>query len=674
MTDKAARVVFTPSGRRGSFAPGTPVLEAAQSLGVDVDTVCGGRGLCGRCQVTCSEGEFAKHQIVSSADNLTAFSEVESHFNERRKLKPLAPGRRLSCQARIQGDLVIDVPPESQVHRQVVRKDAEYRDITLDTGVHLHFVEVREASLDEPGGDVQRLLEALETAWGLEGLVFDTEILPDIQSALRKGDWSVTVAVHKNRDVIAVWPGIKPFAFGLAIDIGSTTIAAHLCNLTSGEVVATGGIMNPQIRFGEDLMSRVSYVMMHPEGAAEMTQAVRAGINDLIVEVAAEAGIDTGDIVELTVAGNPIMHHLFLGISPVELGSAPFALATDAAVNLWAPELDIDVNKGARVYVLPCIAGHVGADAAAMILAEEPHLRDEISLVVDVGTNAEIVLGSKERLLACSSPTGPAFEGAQISCGQRAAPGAIERVRIDAQTLDVRFRVIGCELWSDDEGFAASTEGFGITGICGSGIIEAVAEMYLAGIVTADGVIDGSLAKRSNRLLADDRTFTFLLHHGKQRIVVTQNDVRQIQLAKAALYAGVKLLLDRAGIDTVDRIRLAGAFGSHIDPKHAMVLGLVPDCDLDKVASAGNAAGTGARIALLNVGARREIEDVVRRVEKIETAVEPKFQEYFVDAMAIPNKTDEFPRLFATVTRPEAKSVAAGQTGRRRRRRASRNA
>ena len=674
MTDKAARVVFTPSGRRGSFAPGTPVLEAAQSLGVDVDTVCGGRGLCGRCQVTCSEGEFAKHQIVSSADNLTAFSEVESHFNERRKLKPLAPGRRLSCQARIQGDLVIDVPPESQVHRQVVRKDAEYRDITLDTGVHLHFVEVREASLDEPGGDVQRLLEALETAWGLEGLVFDTEILPDIQSALRKGDWSVTVAVHKNRDVIAVWPGIKPFAFGLAIDIGSTTIAAHLCNLTSGEVVATGGIMNPQIRFGEDLMSRVSYVMMHPEGAAEMTQAVRAGINDLIVEVAAEAGIDTGDIVEPTVAGNPIMHHLFLGISPVELGSAPFALATDAAVNLWAPELDIDVNKGARVYVLPCIAGHVGADAAAMILAEEPHLRDEISLVVDVGTNAEIVLGSKERLLACSSPTGPAFEGAQISCGQRAAPGAIERVRIDAQTLDVRFRVIGSELWSDDEGFAASTEGFGITGICGSGIIEAVAEMYLAGIVTADGVIDGSLAKRSNRLLADDRTFTFLLHHGKQRIVVTQNDVRQIQLAKAALYAGVKLLLDRAGIDTVDRIRLAGAFGSHIDPKHAMVLGLVPDCDLDKVASAGNAAGTGARIALLNVGARREIEDVVRRVEKIETAVEPKFQEYFVDAMAIPNKTDEFPRLFATVTRPEAKSVAAGQTGRRRRRRASRNA
>ena len=669
MTDKKAWIVFTPSGRRGSFALGTPVLEAAQSLGVDVDTVCGGRGLCGRCQVTCSEGEFTKHQIRSSGDNLTPFGEVETRYNDRRKLKPLAPGRRLSCQARIQGDLVIDVPPESQVHRQVVRKDADHRDITLDTGVHLYFVEVREANMDEPSGDVQRLLEALASSWGLENLVFDTEILPDIQAALREGKWAVTVAVHNQRDVIAVWPGIKPDAYGLAIDIGSTTVAAHLCNLTSGEVVATGGIMNPQIRFGEDLMSRVSYVMMHPEGAEEMTAAVRAGINDLIAEVAGEAGIETTDIVELTVAGNPIMHHLFLGISPVELGSAPFALATDEAINFWAPELDLDVNKGARVYVLPCIAGHVGADAAAMILAEEPHLHDEISLVVDVGTNAEIVLGNKDRLLACSSPTGPAFEGAQISCGQRAAPGAIERVRIDPESLDVRFRVIGSELWSDDPGFDESIESFGITGICGSGIIEAVAEMYLAGVITEDGVVDGSLAERSDRIIADDRTFSFLLHDGKQRIVVTQNDVRQIQLAKAALYAGVKLLLDRAGIDKVDRIRLAGAFGSHIDPKHAMVLGLVPDCDLDKVASAGNAAGTGARIALLNVGARREIEEVVREVEKIETAVEPKFQDYFVDAMAIPNKTDEFPRLFAAVQRPALRTAEPQQTGRRRRRR-----
>ena len=669
MADKEARIVFTPSGKRGSFVLGTPVLEAARSLGVDVDSVCGGRGLCGRCQVECSAGEFSKHQITSREEHLSPIGEVETSYSKRRKLKPLAEGRRLSCQAQILGDLVIDVPPESQMHRQVVRKAAEHRDITLDTGVHLYYVEVQEADMHEPGGDVQRLLQALESSWELGDLTFDTEILPDIQGALRKGNWTVTVAVYDNQHVIAVWPGFKGDGYGLAIDIGSTTIAAHLCNLTSGEVVATGGIMNPQIRFGEDLMSRVSYVMMHPEGADELTESVRAGINDLIREVAGEAGIDVEDIVEITIAGNPIMHHLFLGISPVELGTAPFALATDEALNLWAPELNIEVNKGARIYVLPCIAGHVGADAAAMILAEEPHLLDEVSLVVDVGTNAEIVLGNKDRLFACSSPTGPAFEGAQISCGQRAAPGAIERVRIDAESLDVKFSVIGSDLWSDDPGFEDSIEAFGVTGICGSGIIEVVAEMYLAGVITEDGVVDGSMAKRSDRLIKDGRTFSFLLHDGPQRIVVTQNDVRQIQLAKAALYAGVKLLLDKAGIEKVDRIRLAGAFGSHIDPRYAMVLGLIPDCDLDNVASAGNAAGTGARIALLNVGARREIEKVVRDVEKIETAIEPKFQEYFVDAMAIPNKTDEFPLLFANIAKPAAKSTEAGESGRRRRRR-----
>jgi len=669
MSNKEAKIVFTPSGRRGTFPLGTAVLDAARSLGVDVDSVCGGRGLCGRCQVTCAEGEFAKHAITSRADHLSPTGEVETRFSERRKLKPLAAGRRLSCQAKIQGDLVIDVPPESQMHRQVVRKHAEHRDITLDTGVHLYYVEVQEADLYEPSGDVQRLLSALDSAWELQNLGIDVAILPEIQVALRKGKWCVTVAVHDQSRIIAIWPDFKRDGYGLAIDIGSTTIAAHLCNLTSGEVVATGGIMNPQIRFGEDLMSRVSYVMMYPEGMVELTETVRGGINSLIQDVAREGEIEPNDIVEVTIAGNPIMHHLFLGISPVELGSAPFALATDAALNLAARELDLQINKGARVYVLPCIAGHVGADAAGMILAEEPYLLDEISLVIDVGTNAEIVLGNRERLLACSSPTGPAFEGAQISCGQRAAPGAIERVRIDADTLEARFSVIGSELWSDDPGFEEAIEAFGVTGICGSGIIEAVAEMYLSGVISEDGVVDGSLADRSDRIIPEDRTFSFLLYDGKQRIVVTQNDVRQIQLAKAALYAGVKLLLDHAGISAVDRIRLAGAFGSLIDTKYAMVLGLIPDCDLDRVESAGNAAGTGARIALLNVAARREIETVVRRIEKIETVVEPKFQEYFVDAMAIPNKSDKFPLLFAKVQKPLPKSGGNGDTSRRRRRR-----
>jgi len=671
MSASDAKIVFLPSGRRGRFPLGTPVLSAARSLGVDVDSVCGGRALCGRCQVLCTEGTFDKHEIVSRAENLSPFSETERRYGERRR-KPLAAGRRLSCQAKLQGDVVIDVPPESQVHRQVVRKDAEHRDITLDTSVHLYFVEVRAADMHEQKGDVQRIADALESEWDLTGLACDLAVLPLLQTVLRQENWHVTVAIRNSEEIVAVWPGFKRDVYGIALDIGSTTIAAHLCNLTSGEVVQSGGIMNPQIRFGEDLMSRVSYVMMHPEeGSAGMTRVVREGINELIASTAAAAGIEPEEILDIAVAGNPIMHHLFLGLNPVELGGAPFALVTDAALNLKARDLELRVNAGASVYVLPCIAGHVGADSAGVILSEEPYLQDEMMLLVDVGTNAEIVLGNRERLLACSSPTGPAFEGAQISSGQRAAPGAIERVRIDPATLEPRVRVIGSDAWSDEEEFGAASQEFGVNGICGSGIIEVVAEMYLAGILTEDGVIDGSLADKSERIIADGRTWSYVLHDGEQKITVTQNDVRQIQLAKGALYAGIKLLMDKAGVASVDKIRLAGAFGSHIGSLHAMTLGLIPDCKLDQVGSAGNAAGTGARIALLNVAARREIESVVRSIQKIETAIEPKFQDYFVGAMAFPHKSDDFPELFKVVTRPTAKKVAgdSATTGKRRRKR-----
>ena len=358
-----------------------------------------------------------------------------------------------------------------------------------------------------------------------------------------------------------VWPGFRDRLFGVAIDVGSTTIAAHLCDLMSGEVLASSGVMNPQIRFGEDLMSRVSYAMLNPEGAGQMTGAVRRAVNDLISDTASRAEVDTGAILELTLVGNPVMHHLLLGLDPTPLGVAPFALATDQAVDIPASELAIELHPCARAYLLPCIAGHVGADTAGVMLAETPWCEDEISLIIDVGTNAEIVLGNRERLLAASSPTGPAFEGAQISGGQRAAPGAIERVRIDPETLEPRFRVIGSELWSDQPGFRESLGEQGVTGICGSGIIEAIAGLYLAGAVLADGVIDGRTADRTNRIEADERTFSYVLHDSEPRIVIQQGDVRAVQLAKAALYAGARLLMDRMGVERVDRIRLAGAFG-----------------------------------------------------------------------------------------------------------------
>ena len=662
-----AKVIFTPSGRRGVFGTDTPLLEAARELGVDIDSVCGGRGLCGRCQVVCTEGSFPKLGITSKQEHLSPFSATEQKYGERKT--PLEPGRRLSCQAAVRGDLLIDVPPDSQIHRQLVRKEAEQRDITLDPVVRLHYVEVQEADMYEPKSDMTRLVEALSYQWGFTDLSWRFALLDDIQPALRKGDWSVTAAIHQGREIIALWPGYRDVVYGLAIDVGSTTIAAHLCDLSTGGVISSDGMMNPQIRFGEDLMSRVSYVMMHPEGAEEMTRVVREGINRLIGQIGTDTGISPLDIVSITVAGNPIMHHLLLGISPVELGAAPFALATDSSVYVDAEELDIKINPGGIVYVLPCIAGHVGADTAGVILSEQPHVHDEVSLLIDIGTNAEIVLGNRERLLACSSPTGPAFEGAQISCGQRAAPGAIERVRIDPDTLEARIKIIGSNLWSDDPALEAADTSPGVTGICGSGIIEALAEMYLCGILTSNGMIDGSLADRTDRIVRDGRTFSYILYRGESIISVTQNDVRQIQLAKAALYAGVKLLMDRMGISSVDRIRLAGAFGSHIDVKLAMVLGMIPDCPLQQVASIGNAAGTGARIALLNNGSREEIETAVREIEKIETAVETKFQEYFVNAMAIPHKTDGFPNLEKVVILPSGKSAKPDQAAARRERR-----
>jgi uncharacterized 2Fe-2S/4Fe-4S cluster protein (DUF4445 family) len=653
-------VVFTPSGRRGRFEAGTTVLDAARRLGVDIDSVCGGRGICGRCQVEVSEGEFAKHGITSTVTHLSPMSDVERAYAADRGL---ADRRRLGCTACVEGELVIDVPPESQVHRQVVRKEADAHPISIDPVVRLHYVDVEEPDLASPTSDLGRLREALEREWQLTGLTVDDHVLPVLQKALRAGDWRVTVAVHDGAHLTAIWPGFHETAYGIAFDIGSTTVAGHLCDIFTGDVLASAGAMNPQIRFGEDLMSRVSYVMMHPGSEKELTRAVRGCLAKLTAELAKEAGVDRDDILELTVVGNPIMHHLFLGLDPTELGGAPFALAVAEAVRRPATDLGFPVHPGARAYVLPCIAGHVGADAAGVILSEGPYLGDEVNLIVDVGTNAEIVLGNRDRLLAASSPTGPAFEGAQISCGQRAAPGAIERVRIDPDTLEPRFRVIGTDAWSDEPEFG----GTHVTGVCGSGIIEAVAEMHLAGILTTDGTIDGALAARSPRIVPDDRTFSYVLSDGEPELTITQNDIRQIQLAKAALHAGCTLLLERYGIARVERIRLAGAFGNHIDPVHALVLGLVPDCDPTNVTSAGNAAGTGARIALLDRSARREIEGVVRRVEKIETAVEPRFQQLFVGAMAIPHDVDPYERLRAAVPLPPRRVAAPAEGGRRRR-------
>jgi len=665
-------VIFTPSGRRGHIVSGTTLLDAARSLGVDIDSVCGGRATCGRCAVTPASGTFAKHGITSTAAHLAAEGPAEATY---RREHGLAADRRLSCLAHVAGDLVIDVPPESQVHRQVVRKELSIRPFELDPVLRLYEVDVAKPQLGEVGGDLERTLAALDREWGLAGLGAGLDAVRQLQAALLAGDWTVTAAVRDGREIVAAWPGYKGRVLGVAIDVGSTTIAAHLVDLTTGAALASGGEMNPQIRFGEDLMSRVSYAMLHPEGAAEMTRAVRGAIDKLVAGLANRANVKRADILEIAVVGNPIMHHLLLGLDPTPLGTAPFELATDGPVETTAGSLGMHAHAAARSYVLPCIAGHVGADTAGVILAEQPELAavdGRSVLVVDVGTNAELVLAAGGRLLAASSPTGPAFEGAQIGSGQRAAPGAIERVRIDRRTLEPRFRVIGVDAWSDEPGFAdaLAAAGAGVTGICGSGIVEVIAELFLAGVIAADGTIDGRAGARTSRVVEDGRTFGYVLHEpstpGSPRVAVSQNDVRAIQLAKAALHAGARLLMDHAGVERLDEVRLAGAFGSQIDPLHALVLGLVPDCEPANVRAAGNAAGAGALIALLSGDARRGIERTVRMVEKIETAVEPRFQAHFVDAMAIPHRTDPMTNLARTVQLPGASPADARTVSRSR--------
>jgi len=644
------KIAFMPSGKRGNFPEGTKILDAARTLGVDIDSVCGGRALCGRCQVEFIEGEFAKHGISSKQSNISSRSDAEKKFSTR---KHLGSERRLSCQSKLLGDIVVDVPQESQLHQQLVRKEFEATEITINPYVHLHYIELADNCSAKRTNVLNQIKKALKDQWSLTDLNFVVNDWKTILPILKEGEGKCTVAVRNKKELIAIFPGFVESCYGAAIDIGSTTIAINLCNLTDGSIESNQGSMNPQIRFGEDLMSRVSYCMQNPGSQEKLTQAARAAVNELIHKACNETEINPEQVLEITIVGNPVMHHLFLGLDPVPLGLLPFTLATDKALYLRAEDLGIDINKHAGVYVLPCLAGHVGADAAAVMLTEKPYHQKEINLIVDVGTNAEIFVGNEDKLLAASSPTGPAFEGAQINSGQRAAPGAIERVRINPENFEPKFKVIGSEYWSDEIEFEESIKKIGITGICGSGIIEAVAGMYLAGIISQDGLMNASLITKTERLIQQGRTFSYFLHRGTPEVLITQNDIRAIQLAKAALYAGAKLLMDKLGVEKVDKIRLAGAFGSHIDVKYAMVLGMIPDCKVDMVTSAGNAASTGARMALLDTVSRDEIENEIRKIEKIETAIETKFQEYFVHAMAIPHQIDDFSELAKIVNLPK---------------------
>ncbi len=665
-------LILMPSGRRGPVEHGTLVLDAARQLGVEIESICGGRQTCEKCRVLVEEGHFDKHGITSSEEHLSPRTEVEIAL-----LKELGtPEQRLSCNAKILGDLLITVPEGSRAKKQIIRKSASERVIQVDPTIRQVYVVVDKAQLGMHRGDWGRLQDALAEQWNLTGLGIELQTLQHLQATLRKNDWKVTVTIWDERQVIDVQPGYQEGAYGLAVDVGSTTVASYLCDLRTGELLATESAMNPQVSYGEDLMSRISYAMSNPDGLQKMNESVIETINKLASQATRTARISKGRIYEIVLVGNTTMIHILLGINPIELGGAPFALANRDAMDIKARDLGLRLHPNANAHILPSQAGHVGADNVGVLVAEEPQLKNGVVLTVDVGTNAEIVLSSPDWMYSASSPTGPAFEGGQISSGMRASAGAIERVRIDPDTKLPRFKVIGDERWSDDWQTGPSTPlddqpRHLAAGICGSGIIEAVAELYLAGVLTPDGRFNPELDCERLVWNENKRKRAYILATAEQSssgqpVMITQDDVRNIQLAKAALYAGAKLLMMRADVRKVDEIIMAGAFGSYIDPKHAMVLGLIPDCKLEQVHAVGNAAGDGARIALLNRDKRRQAQEIAYRVKYIETAVDPDFQEEFVKAIHLPHKRDPFPHLEGIL--PEITEAAPRLHERRRRR------
>ena len=632
-----------PSGRKGQVSIGTNLLDAARELGVELESICGGRQTCGKCQVIIEEGNFPKHGIKSAADHITGQTQLEQTYDQEHHLN----GRRLACAAYIKDDVLVTVPEESQAHKQVIAKAATERIIEVDPAVRQIYVEIEPAVLGDPRGDWERLAQAVAEQWDITDLVIDPKTLLTLQSALREGNFAVTLTIWQDQEVLRVQPGYQDGVFGLAVDVGSTTVVAHLCDLRTGDVLATQSAMNPQVRYGEDLMSRISYINSEPQGLSRMNRQIIQTLNELAEKSSKEVGLTAHEITDVVVVGNTVMHHILLGIDPVQLGVAPFALATYSALDFKARDIGLILNNACRVHTLPLIAGHVGADNVGVMLAESPREYDGISLIVDVGTNAEIILGDRDQVLVASSPTGPAFEGAQITHGQRAAPGAVERVRIDPKTLEPRIKIIGHEEWIEPDSSNVDSK---VTGICGSGIIEAIVELFLAGIINSSGHFVPSAATRTRRVRYDGTTASYVLVDAHQSssgsaIVITQNDVRAIQLAKAALYAGTKLLMDHRGVKSVDRIILAGAFGTFINPFHAMVLGLIPDCDLDQVVAVGNAAGDGARLALLNKHLRRKAVQLARTADYIETPLETTFQDEFVAALNIPHAKHKFPHL-----------------------------
>ena len=634
-------IIFQPSGRRAQISEGTTVLDAARRLGVGIEAVCGEHMVCGKCRVRLMEGEFPKEGIISSMSNLSPLDDNERKVFKRKKAED---NIRLACSAKVLDDVLIFVPETSRTAKQIVSKAAGKINVKIKPAVRKYYAELTVPQLEDPLGDLERLQRALKDAHGLKRLSIDYRALQVLPDMLRANDWKVTVTVWQNSEIIRIEPGQVQTNVGLAVDIGTTTVAGYLTDLNTGEVLATESMMNPQVRYGEDVMSRISYCMLNEEdGLKDLQKTIVEGLNTIVANAVKKVDLTTDDVSEMTLVGNTAMHHILLGINPEYMGVAPFPPALHASVDVKAERFGINILPAGNIHVLPIEAGFVGADNVGCLIADAPHKRKEITLLIDIGTNGELILGNKDKLLSCSCATGPALEGAQIEYGMRAAPGAIERLRINKDTLDAEFMVIGNDKWSDGKTDMQAK------GICGSAIIDAIAEMFKAGIIRKNGRVNTDLKSPRIRMGAKGLAeYVVAWKHETgigEDIVVNQLDVRAIQLAKGALYSGCQIMMRRLGVEKFDRLAVAGAFGSHIDKVQAMVMGMFPDCDLKKIHYVGNAAGDGARIVLLNVDKRKEANVIAMQVEYVELALEEDFNDRFGEAMQFPHMFDKFPHI-----------------------------
>ncbi|HUV47457.1 MAG TPA: ASKHA domain-containing protein [Actinomycetes bacterium] len=603
------RIRFTPSDKEVRVPTGVPIFDAASWNGIAIDSTCGGHGTCKKCKVQIVEGGVP----VQSLDR-RAFSQEQ-----------LDEGWRLACVARTATDLVVDVPPMTT--RPKAATFGVGRQVILRPAVQKRFVEVTEPSLHDQRTDSQRVFDELED---LE-LTVDLDVYRTLGQVLREADFKVTAVVADDR-LIAVEPGdTTARAFGLAFDLGTTTVVANLMDLTTGTPAAVVSMLNKQQPYGADVIARISATMLDADALAHLQQLAHDTLDTLAKEACAEAGVESDEIYEVALAGNATMVQLALGINPEPLGVAPFIMAARQFENVRAADLGVTAHRGARATVVPALGAYVGGDIIAGALASGMDRDKRIRLFVDIGTNCEIVIGDGERIMATAAPAGPAFEAASIRCGMRAAPGAIEVVKVTEG--DIELQVIGDEP---------------AVGLCGSGLVDAVAELVRVGVIDASGRFadrdrvmetDPKLAERMT-LIGEEKVFVLAdpIEPDADPVVLSQRDVRELQFAKAAIATGWHLLFEDFGVKESDiqQVLLAGSFGTYLSAASAVRIGLVPKIPVLRIVSAGNVAGEGAKMVLLSAAERHGMTTLLREIEYVELSDRADFQDRFVDQLAFP--------------------------------------